>query len=241
MLGTALRGAGVGLLLLGDSHGCGRVAQRAVAPAPAAVDQGRRSGGRSGALVRERMRMSALELDRTLLEALRTLVEHDVEFIVIGDVAAAIHDRGGFVAGLAIVPGAYGRNVERLNTALQAMDAELGIAGTPAQTQFDYRRMDLREVAPCSFITRYVDVDVNFAPTGTGGYRDLFDDAAPVELARGMRPIRPLVAAPADLERIGRGSAPMVPYAMPPAALPPEPDADGLSATDVRAGRPTRI
>ena len=36
------------------------------------------------------------------------------------------------VAGVAIVPGAYGRNVERLNTALQAMDAELGIAGKPA-------------------------------------------------------------------------------------------------------------
>ena len=184
------------------------------------------------------MRMSVLELDPTLLEALRTLAEHDVEFVVIGDVAHAIHDQGGFVAGLAIVPGAYGRNAERLNSALQAMNAELGIAGTAAHTQFDYRRMDLREVAPCSFITRYVDVDVNFEPHGSGGYRDLFDDAAPVELARG---VRPLVAAPADLERIGRGGAPAVPYAKPPVQLPPEPDEDGWRAQDLRAGRPTRI
>jgi len=190
------------------------------------------------------MRMSPLELDPTLLESLRTLAEHDVELVVIGDVAHAIHDQGGFVAGLAIVPGAYGRNVERLNSALQAMDAELGIAGTPAQAQFDYRRMDLREVAPCSFITRYVDIDVNFEPKGTGGYRDLFDDAAHVELAHAIgpiRPIRPLVAAHADLERIDRGSASAVPYATPPAALPPEPDEDAWSAGNLRAGRPTRI
>jgi hypothetical protein len=182
--------------------------------------------------------MSPLELDPTLLEALRTLAEHDVEFVVVGDVAEAIHNQGGFVSGLAVVPGAYGRNVERLNGALQAMNAELGIAGSPATAQFDYRRMDLREVAPCSFITRYVDIDVNFEPGGTRGYRDLFDDAAPIELAPG---IRPLVAAPADLERIARGTAPAVPYAQAPAALPPEPGDDGWAADGIRAGRPTRI
>lgn len=182
--------------------------------------------------------MSDLELDPTLLEALRTLALHDVEFVVVGDVAEAIHHRGGFVSGLAIVPGAYGRNVERLNTALQAMDGELGIAGTPAATQFDYRRMDLREIAPCSFITRHVDVDVHFEPNGTNGYRDLFDDASHIELAAG---VRPLVAAADDLERIARGAAPDVPYAQAPTMLPPEPDDGYAPGQDIRAGRPSRI
>lgn len=181
------------------------------------------------------MSMSALELDPTLLQALRALAEHDVELVVVGDVAEAIHNHGGSVTGLAVVPGSYGRNAERLNGALQAMDAELGIGGTLATTQFDYRRMDLREVAPCSFITRYVEIDVNFEPPGTRGYQDLFDDAARIELARG---VRPLVAAAEDLERIARAAAPAVPYAQPPAALPPEPD--GWDAQDIRAGRPTR-
>lgn len=185
------------------------------------------------------MGMSALELDPTLLEALRTLESHDVEFVVVGDVASAIHKEGGFVSGLAVVPGGYGRNVERLNNALQAMDAELGIAGTVAETQFDYRRMDLREVAPCSFLTRYIDIDVNFEPQGTAGYQDLFDDASHIQLAPS---VRPLVAAAEDLERIARGTAPAVPYAQPPAALPPEPDEDGWVANDLRAGAPpTRI
>jgi hypothetical protein len=182
--------------------------------------------------------MSDLELDPTLLEALRTLSLHDVEFVVVGDVAEAIHNRGGFVAGLAVVPGAYGRNAERLTTALSAMDAELGIAGTRAETQFDYRRMDLREIAPCSFITRHVDIDVNFEPPGTGGYRDLFDDASNITLAPG---VSPLVAAPADLERIARGTAPKVPYAQAPTVLPPEPDDVSRPGAEIRAGRPTRI
>jgi hypothetical protein len=176
--------------------------------------------------------MSELELDPLLLETLRTLQQHDVEFVLVGDVAEAIYNNGGFVSGVAIVPGAYGRNVERLNAALQAMDGELGIAGTPASTQVDLRRCDLRELAPCSFMTRYVDVDLNFEPLGTSGYRDLFDEAKHVELAPG---VRPLVAAREDLDRIGRSAAPAVPYAMPPAALPPEPDDD-----DIRASRSAR-
>jgi hypothetical protein len=181
--------------------------------------------------------MSDLELDPALLEALRTLALHDVEFVLVGDVAEAIYNNGGFVSGVAIVPGAYGRNVERLNAALQAMDAELGIAGTPAATQFDYRRMDLREIAPCSFITRHVDVDVSFEPPGTRGYPDLFDDASHIDLAPS---VRPLVAAPADLERIARSDASAVPYAQPPPVLPPEPDAEHWPGQDIRAGRPTR-
>jgi hypothetical protein len=184
------------------------------------------------------IRMSDLELDPALLESLRTLQQHDVEYVLVGDVAKAIYDHGGFVSGLAVVPASYGRNVERLNGALEAMGAELGIAGARAATQLDYHRMDLREIAPCSFITRFVDVDVNFEPPGTSGYRDLFDDASHIQLAPG---VRPLVAARADLERIARGVAPAVPYAQPPAALPPEPDAAHRPAEDIRAGRPTRI
>jgi hypothetical protein len=183
------------------------------------------------------MHMSDLELDPALLEALGTLQQHDVEFVLAGDVAQAIYDHGGFVSGVAVVPASYGRNVERLNGALQAMDAELGIAGAPAATQFDYRRMDLREIAPCSFITRHVDVDVNFEPPGTRGYQDLFDDASHIDLAPS---VRPLVAAPADLERIARSAASKMPYAQPPAALPPEPDEQRWPGQDIRAGRPTR-
>jgi len=80
-----------------------------------------------------------------------------------------------------------------------------------------------------------VDVDLNFEPVGTNGYRDLFDEAKHIELAPA---IRPLVADRADLERIGHAFAPAAPYAAPPAALPPEPDALVYDpAGDIRASR----
>ncbi len=181
--------------------------------------------------------MSDLELDPTLLETLRTLALHDVEFVLVGDVAEAIHDDGGFVSGVSIVPGSYGRNARRLATALHAMDAQPSVAGAPAAEPLD-PRTDLRELSPCSFVTRHVDVDVCFQPPGTGGYRDLFDDAAHVELAPG---VRPLVASPDDLERMSRGGAAAAPYATPPAALPPEPAPGWTLGRDTRAGRATRI
>jgi hypothetical protein len=180
------------------------------------------------------MRMSELELDPTLLATLQTLEAQDVEFVLVGDVAQAIYDNGGFVSGVAIVPGAYSRNVDRLCAALILLDAELGIAGKVDERPLDLRRADLRELAPCSFMTSKADVDVDFEPHGTRGYRDLFDDATRIALAPG---VNPLVASAADLARIARGNAPVVPYAQPPKVLPPEPGADVVAAEQIRASR----
>ena len=164
---------------------------------------------------------------------LRTLEEHDVEFVLVGDIAEAIYNDGGFVSGVAIVPGSYSRNVDRLCAALLSLNAELGIAGKPDDRPLDLRRgaADLREFAPCSFMTAHADIDIDFEPHGTRGYRDLFDDAARIQLAPG---VNPLVASATDLDRIGRGNAPELPPAQPPAAMPPEPG-------DIWASAPIRV
>ena len=194
--------------------------------------------------------MSSLELDPALLETLGTLARHDVELVVVGDVAQAIHDDGGFVADVAIVPAAYARNAQRLSRALQAMEAQpIDAAATDAAAP-DWRDRDLRELAPCTFETRWVDIRIDFEPAGTAGYRDLFDDARGVELAPS---VRLLVAAPEDLARLAgdaapadraplaQDAAPDVPYAQPPKALPPEPEGDELHDAIIRAARATRI
>jgi hypothetical protein len=182
--------------------------------------------------VRELRAMSELELDPALVATLRVLEEHDVEFVVVGDLAAAIHNNGGFVSGVAIVPGSYGRNVDRLGAALSSLDARLGIAGTPGERALDLRDADLHELSPCTFMTAEADVGVSFEPAGTRGYPDLFDDAARMRLARG---VNPLVASTDDLERIARGSAPMLPPAQPPAILPPEPGGELWASRASRA------
>jgi hypothetical protein len=180
------------------------------------------------------MDMSELELDPTLLATLQTLEAQDVEFVLVGDVAEAIYNNGGFVSGVAIVPGAYSRNVDRLCNALLELEAELGIAGRPDERALDLRHADLRELSPCSFMTSRADIDLDFEPHGTRGYRDLFDDASRIELAPG---VNPLVASPADLARIARGSSAPAPYAQAPAALPPEPEGDVWAGEQIRASR----
>ena len=68
--------------------------------------------------------------------------------------------------------------------------------------------MDLRELAPCTFMTAYADIDVDFQPAGTNGFRDLFQDADRFEVGRG---VRPYVASLDDLDRIGHDVAPPAP------------------------------
>jgi hypothetical protein len=176
--------------------------------------------------------MSTLQLDHDLVATLTALETHRVEFVLVGDVAAAIYDDGGVVSGVAIVPGSYGRNVERLTHALDTLNAEMGIAGRPDPRGLDWRHMDLREIAPCSFMTAYADIDIDFEPAGTSGYRDLFQDAERYEIAPGARPY---VVSPDDLDRVMRGTGPgpdslaiTYPTLPPPAprpapAYPPEP------------------
>ena len=73
--------------------------------------------------------MNELELDPGLITTLRTLDTHRVEFVWVGDVADAIYNHGGLVSGLAIVPGGYGRNVERL---MHALHEPMPSWGSPA-------------------------------------------------------------------------------------------------------------
>jgi hypothetical protein len=151
--------------------------------------------------------MSELQLDHGIVATLAALETHRVEFVLVGDVAEAIYNGGGLISGVAIVPGSYGRNVERLTNALNGLSAEMGIAGRADPRGLDWRRMDLRELSPCSFMTAYADIDIDFEPAGTSGYRDLFQDAERYELGRGARPH---VASADDLDRVGHAGAPPV-------------------------------
>lgn len=178
--------------------------------------------------------MGALEVDPRLVKMLRTLAAHDVQYVLAGELAAAIHADGGFVSRLTLVPAAFARNAERLSAALVAIGVDADLGPAPAPDRLEHRPPDLRELSPCTFAAPEADVEIDFEPAGSAGYRDLYDDALAVELAPG---VRPLVASPADLERIRRaaagpaaraaapaaGAAPPVSRAEPPAALPPEP------------------
>jgi len=157
--------------------------------------------------------MTEIELDPKLLATLQTLEAQAVEYVLVGEVANAIHDGGGSISGVAIVPAAYGRNVDRLVSALKKLAAHLS-NGQP----LDPRTTNLRAVAPCNLATGHANVQLDFAPGGTNGYPDLFEDAARIRLAAG---VNPHVASPRDLDRIERWAR-GVHGNVPPAALPAE-------------------
>ena len=81
--------------------------------------------------------MSELSDDHEKL--LRVLASHDVEFIVIGGVAAQLHGWRGATLDLDITVATTGKNVERLNAALRKLKAShpmVGALGTAFRTKF---------------------------------------------------------------------------------------------------------
>jgi hypothetical protein len=88
------------------------------------------------------------------IHPLQILRRHRVEHVIAGDAAAAAYGRVPVEsAPLTVVPAPYGRNLDRLSTAL----ADMRAAG--------------------------VTLDVVHRPAGTDGFRDLLADARPVNVA----------------------------------------------------------
>jgi hypothetical protein len=86
--------------------------------------KGRPSGDASGAIVSD-----AAERPLDLRELFRVLAEHDVDYLVIGGVAAQVHGRRRTTKDLDVTPAPETENFERLAAALVALDAhptELG-------------------------------------------------------------------------------------------------------------------
>ena len=140
-----------------------------------------------------------LELAPRLLATLRELDDHRVDYVVVGEFADAVYCNGGLVDAIAIVPGQYARNVERLAAALAALGAEVRTPGGPQTRPLDLDPVALRTMPPSTLATRHADLELDFRPEGTAGYRDLYTEAQPVALGDELSP---LIASPDDLDRI---------------------------------------
>jgi len=133
-----------------------------------------------------------------LLAALR---QADVDFILIGGMAAILHGDVGVTVDLDVVPASAPRNLDRLGIALRAIDARIRTEGVPEGLPFDCSAAFFRNLAPDAIVnltTRAGDLDLAFRPSGTEGYADLRRDAIEIEAAGGLRI---LVASLADVIR----------------------------------------
>lgn len=117
----------------------------------------------------------ASEIDDERIAAVcRVFLDHGVEFVVIGGVAARLHETGHATVDIDICPSSVDENLERLAAALCAVGARLRVEGEPAGIPFDPHPQQLRQMSTLTLVTTYGPVDLCFRPAGfPDGYQAL--------------------------------------------------------------------
>lgn len=86
--------------------------------------------------------------------------------MIIGGVAARLHDTGHATVDIDVCPSRMVENLERLASALRAMGARLRTEGEPSGVPFDPHPDQLRQMSTLTLLTTYGPVDLCFEPAG---------------------------------------------------------------------------
>jgi hypothetical protein len=116
------------------------------------------------------------------LAILRTLVRHEVRFVMIGGVAGAVHGSPSVTMDLDICYDRRLDNLERLVSALRALKARLRGVDEDSDVPFVLDAATIRAGDHITFVTRHGDFDCLGTPAGTGGYDDIVRGAQQVDL-----------------------------------------------------------
>jgi hypothetical protein len=119
------------------------------------------------------------------LLALRTLVAHEVRFVVIGGVAGALWGSPSITMDLDICYERGPENHEALAAALRELGATL--RGAPADLPFQLDARTIKMGDSFTFDTLAGSVDCLGTPSGTNGYADLRRNAAQFDLEADLR------------------------------------------------------
>jgi hypothetical protein len=111
---------------------------------------------------------------------LKRLAESDIEFILVGGVAATVHGSARLTQDLDIVYARSPDNLEHLVAALA--DIEPYLRGAPPGLPFDWSVGTLRRGLNFTLTTQLGDLDLFGEITGGGRYEDLVDACVVVEV-----------------------------------------------------------
>lgn len=128
---------------------------------------------------------------------LRALVEHEVRFVVIGGMAAYYQGSPLLTRDVDITPDTAPDNLERLSSALRALDARVRHPDIPEGLPFSHDATSLAGSVFWNLVTSHGELDISFTPAGTDGYRDLAGAAVTI----GVRGTEFAVASLADVVR----------------------------------------
>lgn len=111
-----------------------------------------------------------------------TLAEHEVEYVLIGGLAAVLHGSTAMTNDADIVPALDAGNLERLAAALRSLDARLRVPGTPDGVAFDPHPALLASMRTLNLTTRCGDLDLACAPDGIDDLDGLVGRASTFEV-----------------------------------------------------------
>jgi hypothetical protein len=113
---------------------------------------------------------------------LEILAAHDVDYIMIGGLAAAVHGSDLVTGDLDITPATGGENLARLSRALDELDARIRTDTEPDGLPFAHDPTSLARGAVWNLVTNAGDLDLAMMPSGTHGYDDLRRDAIAIKI-----------------------------------------------------------
>lgn len=118
------------------------------------------------------------------VRVLEVLHRHEVEFVLVGGLAAVAHGSSLATADVDITPDRRAPNLERLAAALRELGARLRVDGDPDGVPFPVDAAFLAaQPQVLNLVTVAGDVDLTFVPAGfDGGYDELLPRAVTVSL-----------------------------------------------------------
>ena len=111
------------------------------------------------------------------------LAEHEVDYVLIGGLAAVLHGSPAMTNDADVVPAGDEATLGRLADALRDLDARLRVEQDPAGVAFDPHPGLLAQMRVANLTTRCGDLDVAFAPAGIDDYDDLSASASWFEIS----------------------------------------------------------
>jgi hypothetical protein len=149
--------------------------------------------------------MSAELDDDHVVAICRVLQDHDVAFVIIGGIAARLHDTGHATVDVDICPSRDESNLTNLALALRALGTRLRVEGDPDGVTFDPHPDMLRRVSTMTLITAHGPLDLCFTPAGfADGYPALQRHAVVIRVADTDLPVASLDDVVASKRAAGR-------------------------------------
>ena len=113
----------------------------------------------------------------------QVLAGHDVDYVLIGGLAAVLHGSPSLTNGADILPARTEDNLMRLGAALRDLGAKIRSPNTPDGIPFEPHPELLRSMAMLNMTTRCGDLDLSFAPAAMDDYEGVVERATRYDIS----------------------------------------------------------